>query len=830
MTTSPVAIAEDAPLSIRTVVAWFGVYALIAILSFGVLKGSISTVLPVWLPAGIGFALQLRAAPGQRVPIALANFVVELALEQTFGVFPSFFLHVVYSACVALEAYLAARIAIRLNGGRMLRLDTVSELRAFLVASVAATVIAGAIAAVAEVQFLNETYLAGVAAWVQEDLVAFVVVAPLVLTSPADVELRLRGRAMHALALFSTVVAGVVLLFGSEVPAHSPLVALTFLLFPPLIWAALAFGVVGAATGSVLLSILIGLLTELKLGPIAALGFTDFTRQAIAQGFVGLLAVSALTLGVLTRQARSMQSTLRSALTDVEEAAERFRSFFEGTPEMLAAVDREGRVVLANRRWMQEFSSVYNQEHVVGLRVEELAARAGSEAQETVVWWHRALEGEAIVTPWTVSRWDGTASAYEMSLAPLRDPAGRVVGAYMSVRDVADLRERQEAESRARRLETVGRLAGGVAHDFNNIVTGMQGYAQLLADSIPEDHPGREDLDEIRKAGDRAAALTRQLLAYARRQLIEPRQVHVAELLHGLTGLLRRVIGESIDLQVVPRADLWPVRADPGQLEQVIMNLAVNARDAMPTGGRLVIECENLTVGAADAPARDMVPGDYVAIAVTDTGEGMPPEVLERVFEPFYTTKPQGKGTGLGLATVDGIARQLGGAISAASSVGHGTTLRVFLPRDTGPVQAALPTQLAALPRQLGTEHIIVVEDDEVLCTLARRVLEQCGFTVDCYGDGEAALEIGDATLARAALLVTDVVLPGLHGKDISDRLRVRAPHLVVLYVSGYSEDAVSHHGILDEGVNFLEKPFTPERLIAKVRALLDARAASRSG
>ncbi len=817
---------ESAPLPTRTIVAWLAVYALVGMVSFAGLYGSIAKVMPIWLPVGVSLALQLRAAPQQRLAIALIHFVVELSLEVVFGKYPNPGLHLAYAAAVAFESYIAAVIAMWLTGGRELRLATVAELRTFLIAAAASTVLAGALAAIAEIRYFpDETYLSAVATWVQADLVAFIVLTPLALMSSEDVELKLRGRVVHALVLFATVILGTALLFGQPVAAGSRLVALTFLLFPPLIWAALAFGVLGAATSSVVLSILIGLLTEQKLGPIAALQFDEFTRQAIAQGFVGLLGVSALTLGVLTRQNRGMQATLRDALADASEAAERFRSFFDGTPEMLAAVDREGRVVLANRRWMQEFSAFYNQEHVVGLHVEALAAGAGDEASATVLWWRLALAGESVVTPWTVSRWDGSTSVYEMALSPLHDPAGRVVGAYMSVRDVADLRERQEAESRARRLETVGRFAGGVAHDFNNIVTGMQGYAQLLGDSIPEDHPGREDLEEIRKAGDRAAALTRQLLAYARRQLIEPRQVHVLELLHGVTGLLRRVIGEGIALEVREHPDLWRVRADPGQLEQVIMNLAVNARDAMPSGGRLVIECENITVGATGAPARDMAPGEYVSIAVSDTGEGMPPEVLERVFEPFYTTKPQGKGTGLGLATVDGIARQLGGAISAASIVGIGTTLCVFLPRDTGPVQGASPADPVTIPRPQGHEHIILIEDDDALRTLARRVLEQCGFTVDCHADGAAALAIDDATLARAAMLVTDLVLPGLHGKEISDRLRQRAPHLVILYVSGYAEVAVSHHGILDGGVNFLEKPFTPERLAAKVRCLLDARA-----
>ncbi len=819
----PVRIAAP-PLTSRAIVAWFGVYALVGVLSFVVLRKSVSAVMPVWLPVGISFALQLRAAPRQRLPIALAQFVIELALEQGLGTFKSLPLHLAYSAAASLESCAAAVIAIRLNHKRDLGLDTLGELRAFLLASAAATFAAGVLAAIAEVHYFpDESYATAELTWMQADFVAFIVLTPLVLAARDIREVRLRGRQWHALALLVTLVGGVTLLFGREVAHNSPLVALTFLLFPPLIWAALTFSVVGAATASVLLSILIGLLTELGLGPIAALGLSEFARQLIAQGFVGLLAGSALTLGVLTRQQRAMRANLRHALNDTEEAAARLRSFFDGTPEMLAAVDRNGRVVLANRRWMEEFSAFYNQADVIGLHVEALAAFAGEQAAATVEWWRRALNGESIAAPWSVSRQDGSTSTYEMSLAPLSDPAGRVVGAYMSVRDVADLRERQEAESRARRLETVGRLAGGVAHDFNNIVMGIQGYAQLLADSIPPAHPGRRDLDEIRKAGDRAANLTRQLLAYARRQMIEPRQVHVLELLNGLTGLLRRVIGEGIDLTVEAHGELWPVRADPGQLEQVIMNLAVNARDAMPSGGRLLIECENTTVGAGHENVRDLAPGEYVAIAVADTGAGMAPEVLERVFEPFYTTKLQGQGTGLGLATVDGIVQQFGGAISAESAIGVGTTLRLLLPRDEAPASSAVSAEAPAPSARQDHEHIILVEDDAALRPLARRILEHAGFSVDAYEDGETALAAADATLRRAAILVTDVVLPGMHGRDLADRLRARVPHLIVLFVSGYTEDAVSHHGVLDEGVNFLQKPFTPERLVAKIRALLSA-------
>ena len=818
---------EATTLSWRTILVWFAVYAVIGGLSLYVLQHAISAVIPVWLPAGIVCALQLRAAPRQRLPLAVANFVLELVVEVVFGKYPDIWLHVAYAAAVAFESYAAARLVARLTGGRLLRLDVVKDLSVFLAASVIATAVAGALAAVAEVRMLPnpDPYLQVVAAWVQADLVAFVVLTPLVLASLDGVGASITGKRLHALALALTLVASTLLLFGSAIKHDSPLVALTFLLFPLLIWAALAFGVEGAAAGSVLLSIVVGLLTEKNLGPIAALGLDAFPRQVIAQGFVGLLGFSALTLGVLTRQQRATQKRLEGALHGAEEAAERFRSFFEGTPEMLAAVDGDSRVVLANRRWMDEFSAYYNQENVIGLHVEALAAGAGDEAADTVDWWRRALAGEAIVTPWSVSHWDGSTSTYEMSLAPLRDPAGRVIGAYMAVRDVADLRVRQEEESRARRLETVGRLAGGVAHDFNNIVTGMQGYAELLSESLPLDHPGRDDLEEIRKAGDRAAALTRQLLAYARRQLIEPRQVHLPELLPGLTGLLRRVIGESIALNVDVPGDAWPVHADPGQLEQVIMNLVVNARDAMPSGGRIIIECENVTVRGADATARDLTPGDYVAISVTDTGEGMSSDVLEKVFEPFYTTKPQGKGTGLGLATVDGIARQLGGSISANSIVGLGSTLRVFLPRDAGPATGTPPIAAAAPTRLKGTEHILVVEDDAALRSLTLRILEQCGFSVESFADGAAALEIDDASLARAALLVCDVVLPGLSGREVADRLRDRAPHLAVLYVSGYTVEAVAGHGVRDENIHFLQKPFTPELLASTVRTLLDANA-----
>ncbi len=380
-----------------------------------------------------------------------------------------------------------------------------------------------------------------------------------------------------------------------------------------------------------------------------------------------------------------------------------------------------------------------------------------------------------------------------------------------------------EAQLRqAQKMEAVGRLAGGVAHDFNNLLSVIIGYAQFAQEGLPEDSPLRADIEEIRQAGERAAGLTRQLLAFSRKQVLQPVVLDLNEAVARMDKMLRRLLGEDVQFQTLLTDDLGRVRADPGQLEQVVVNLAINARDAMPEGGKLTIETGNADLDenyVADHP--DAKVGPHVYFAISDTGVGMDAATREKIFEPFFTTKERGRGTGLGLSTVYGIIKQSGGNIWVYSEPGRGTTFKVYLPRaeDTSEPKAVEAPKHA----ERGTETILVLEDEPGVRRLAEQVLSSAGYTVLAAENAEQATELFKANQDKVAMLLSDVVLPGTGGPALARQLQAIQPGLKVLFMSGYTDNAIVHHGVLDAGVNFLEKPLRPDALLKKVRSVLDA-------
>ncbi len=396
-----------------------------------------------------------------------------------------------------------------------------------------------------------------------------------------------------------------------------------------------------------------------------------------------------------------------------------------------------------------------------------------------------------------------------------------------ALRDVSQRRLLEDQLRQAQKMEAVGRLAGGVAHDFNNLLTVITSYSQLVMEDMGAADPRRADLGEVQKAANGAATLTRQLLAFSRQQVLEPRVIALDEVVAGAGKMLKRLIGEDISLVTVLAPDLWAVKADPGQIEQVVMNLAVNARDAMPDGGKLTIETANKELGQAYAEEHRLVPpGSYVLLSVSDTGTGMDEATKARLFEPFFTTKEKGKGTGLGLATVYGIVKQSGGFVWVYSELGQGTTFKVYLPRVD---EVASTPSAPASPQSLhGTETILLAEDAAPVRSVAKEVLRRHGYRVLTAADGRTALELADTHPGPIDLLITDVIMPELSGRQVADRLMERLPKLKVLFVSGYTDDAIVRHGILEPGIAFLQKPFSPESLARKVREVLDAPAPSR--
>jgi PAS domain S-box-containing protein len=392
---------------------------------------------------------------------------------------------------------------------------------------------------------------------------------------------------------------------------------------------------------------------------------------------------------------------------------------------------------------------------------------------------------------------------------------------FISVIEDITNQKRIEAQlSHAQKLDGIGRLAGGIAHDFNNLLTAILGFTEMAAERVTHDAETSEFLANTLHAGERAAALTRQLLSFARRQLIEPRIIDLNVLLLQLDKLLRRIIGEDIELTMLPEVPLWEVRADPSQVEQVIVNLAVNARDAMPKGGKLTIETRSIVLDEAYAGKNaEVVPGEYVMLAVSDTGMGMTEEVKRHIFEPFFTTKGPGEGTGLGLATCYGIVKQSGGHLWFYSEPGQGTAFKIYLPRAHGPAEVTQENSRRLIG---GEETILLVEDEALVREFAVRTLKDRGYTVLIAGNGVEALAVEAAYGGTINLLFTDVVMPQMGGKALADRVVLERPGIKVLYASGYTDQAITHHGSLDEGVKFLQKPYTPSSLSRKVREALD--------
>ena len=417
---------------------------------------------------------------------------------------------------------------------------------------------------------------------------------------------------------------------------------------------------------------------------------------------------------------------------------------------------------------------------------------------------------------------DGRTISCEWYNTPLVDESGQVLGVASLVQDVTERVALEERLRQSQKMEAVGRLAGGVAHDFNNLLTVIIGYSQILTDGLPGASRLRDATTQIRSAADRAAGITRQLLAFSRKQVLSPRVIDLNDVMLNLDTMLRRLIGEDVEVLTVPGRDLGAVRADPGQIEQVIMNLALNARDAMPNGGKLTLETENMELDASYASEHEpLQPGRYVMLAVSDTGTGMSPDTQAHIFEPFFTTKEVGKGTGLGLSMVYGIVKQSGGYIWVYSEPGRGTSFKIYLPRVDQLAEAiALEKRPASVRR--GTETILLVEDDAQLRALTSSVLIHCGYKVLSAAGTEEGLALCRENHRDIHLLVTDVIMPGMNGRQLAEQVKQISPSTKILYVSGYTSNAIVHYGVLDPGLRFLPKPFSLAALVAKVREVLD--------
>jgi PAS domain S-box-containing protein len=580
----------------------------------------------------------------------------------------------------------------------------------------------------------------------------------------------------------------------------------------------------------VIIAVMAGVALRLVVRMARRVGRLTATAERVAAGELSLQAEGSGTdeIAGLGRAFNTVTATLGTTLARASAQEAEMRTILNSTAGGIIVIDEQGTVRLFNASAEHIFG--YQAEDVVGRNVSMLMPSPYREQHDGHLARHaRTGEAHIIGTEREVEglRRDGT--TFPMSLrvrqlrqdGPLRTTGRAFVG---SVQDITERKQIEEQFRQVQKFDAVGRLAGGIAHDFNNVLTVIIGLTSDLIETptgaIP--HHVRKDLEEIRLAGERAASLTQQLLAFSRKQIVRPMVLNLNTVVARIEMMLRRLIGEDIELRSMLADDLGRVRADAGQIEQVLVNLAVNARDAMPAGGKLTIETGNVALDREYARGHvSVAPGRYAMIAVSDTGVGIPPEVQARLFEPFFTTKELGRGTGLGLATVYGIVKQSGGNIWVYSEPDKGATFKIYLPLVDEPVAAAEPPRRAA-EAQKGSETVLIVEDEEAVRALAGRTLLRDGYTVLEARSSEEALRLAAGHAGPIHLLLTDVVMPGMSGQLLARRLAGPHPDMKVIYMSGYTDNAIVHHGVLEAGLTLLQKPFTPKAVARLVREVLD--------
>jgi PAS domain S-box-containing protein len=780
--------------------------ALLAVLYFATAKVGLlaavaqAVVSSAWPPAGLALAalllLGIRHWPGIAVAAFLLNATSGVPLAGAAGI----------AVGNTLEAVVGAVLLQRVARFRP-SLERLQDVLALVLLAAALSTLVGATVGVTSLWVSGAISSASYGSlwfvWWSGDATGVLVFGSLLLAWTATPGVReAPGRVVEATALALLLVVLTGALF--RLPY-----SYVYAIFPVVSWAALRFGPRGAATATTLVAGLAIWYTMHARGPFVA--STPTQNLALLQTFVGLLAVTALVLAALVTE----RTTAEQALTESEM---QYRVLFESDPNPLLAYDLDTLGLLAvNEAAVRQYG--YTREEFLAMTLQDIHLPQDVPALRDVV--AKGETGFRNRGEWRHRKKDGTIIDVEITRNTLT-LAGRPAALAMA----HDVTKRKSVETQllqAQKMEAVGRLAGGIAHDFNNLLTVILGSSDLLLEGLRVDHQSRADLEDIQKAGQRAAALTRQLLAFSRQQVLAPQVLDLNALIADLEKMLRRLIGEDIEFRTVLAPDLGAVRADPGQLEQVIMNLAVNARDAMPHGGKLTVETINADLDDAYAQAHvPLVAGRYAMLAVSDTGIGMDTQVKAHIFEPFFTTKEKGKGTGLGLATVYGIVKQTDGYIWVYSEPGQGTSFKIYLPHVAAAPEPPAPKPL--VPASLaGSETVLLAEDEEAVRNFTRRVLAAHGYTVLTAADGQEALHLAEQHAGPIHLLLTDVVMPNMGGRELAERLVAARHDTKVLYLSGYTDDAIVHHGVLEPGIAFLQKPFTLQGLARKLREVLDA-------
>jgi PAS domain S-box-containing protein len=787
--------------------ALFGAYFLVA--EIGLRYASLGvSISPVWPPTGVAIAavlfMGMRYLPAIFAGALLANAMTSVPLIAAVGI------AIGNTAEAALAVHLLRRRVVSAQA-----IDDPAWVRTFVAVAVPLGALMSAAVGVATLIATRELapgdFWSALGVWWAGDYGGALVVGTVLIAWTAS--LRSASRRRETLAMVPIIAAAMLaagFVFGEFAGASLLRPAdLPYLLFPFVIAAALRFGAPGSTLTTLAVAVLAVGFTVRGGGPFV-METAERTQIALLI-YVCVLSITGLAVSALSTQRWRAENALR-------DAHQSLRAVIESSPLPIFVLDTADIV----RSWNRAAEALFGWrgDEVLGAALPIISGDTSDYGRSK----RRLLAGEAIRgLEVTTVRKDGTPVVVSLSAAPLYDAANRVTGLLLIAADLTELRQLEVQYRQAQKMEAVGRLAGGIAHDFNNILTAIIGTTSLMTDHIGADSPARMGLHEIEKAARRAAALTRQLLAFSRQQVLEPQDLDVNVLVRNLEHMLRRLIGEHVELRTALAADLGTVRADPGQLEQVIVNLAVNARDAMPRGGSLTIETANEELDAEFAK-KLITPGSgpWVRLAVSDTGMGMDARTQAHLFEPFFTTKEPGKGTGLGLATVYGIVKQSGGYVWAQSEVGRGTTFTICLPRV-----AATPARAAATPVALpsrGSETVLLVEDEDDVRGVITRILTARGYSVLQARNGAEALEFAADRRERIHILVTDVVMPGLNGRELASALGKTRADLRVLYMSGHTDQAIVHEGQLERGLAYLQKPFTPEALSRKIREVLDQR------
>jgi len=532
-----------------------------------------------------------------------------------------------------------------------------------------------------------------------------------------------------------------------------------------------------------------------------------------------------IELGQLRQKMSELEKSEDShkrVMKDFQGEKEKFKVFVENSPLGVSLIDQEGSYKYVNPRFVEIFGYTY-EDAPTGREWFKKAFPKPSYRRQVISAWindqNKTKQGEARTQIFTVTCKDGSQKVIRFISMTMETG-----DQYIVYENVTEQKELQAQLIQSQKMEAIGRLAAGVAHDFNNVLMSIMGNSDLVLLSLGNDHPLQDNIMEIKKAAKSAASLTHQLLAFSRAQVLQPKIVDLNTVIMKLEKMMQRLIREDIELRTIFAPGLPNIKADPGQIEQVIMNLAVNARDAMPQGGKLTIETANVNLDGDYFQNHGIkgVPGDYVMMGISDNGFGMDKETCSRIFEPFFTTKEKGKGTGLGLATVYGIVKQSEGLIWVYSEPGHGTSFKIYFPSVEDKKEPEINESILKAHFK-GSETLLVVEDNVMVLDSAMRVLQQYGYSILTAQNGEEALTVSKKHNGPIHMLITDVVMPLMGGPELKKHLTTLWPNLKVLYMSGYTDDAIVQHGLLERGINFLQKPFNPKRLIRRVREVLDS-------